>query len=332
MPRAEGQKAKLLVLLELFRHKTDAEHKLTVPQIVEHLQAQGFAAERKSVYSDIAALQAAGYDIEQQRGPGGGYYLAQRQFELPELKLLVDAVQASRFITKRKSEQLIKKLESLASEAQARQMQRQVLVAGRVKTMNESIYYNVDELHAAISADRQVSFLYSDWTLEKKKQPRRGGARYLASPWALAWDNDNYYLIAYQQGAGIRHYRVDKMSRIQLEEGKPRQGKREFEGFDMAAYTKAMFGMFGGAQQTVRLRCKNSLVGVMLDRFGAEVALVNQQQDTFDLYIQAAVSPQFVGWVCGFEGDVQVLEPPGARQKLAQLAGRLAGQYAQEGK
>ena len=327
MPRTEGQKAKLLILLELFRQKTDQDHKLTVPQIVEYLQAQGMAAERKSVYSDILALREAGYDIEQQRGPGGGYYLAQRQFQMPELKLLVDAVQASRFITQKKSAELIGKLESLASEYEARQMQRQVVVTGRVKTMNESIYYSVDALHAGISADRQVSFLYSKWTLEKEKQPRHGGARYVVSPWALVWDSDNYYLVAYQQGQGIRHYRVDKMSRIQLEEELPRQGREEFEHIDLAGYTKGLFGMFGGKTENVRLRCKNELVDAMLDRFGADVTLIARRPETFELYVQAVLSPQFYGWVCGFDGDVEVLEPPAARRQLAQLAGTLAGQY-----
>ena len=330
MPRAEGQKAKLLVLLDLFQRRTDSEHKITVPQIVEHLQAQGIAAERKSVYSDIAALQEAGYDIEQQRGPGGGYFLAQRQFELPELKLLVDAVQASRFITHKKSNILIKKLESLASEFQASQMQRQVVVAGRPKNMSENIYYTVDDLHSGISADRQVSFLYSDWTLDKVKEPRRGGVRYQVSPWALVWDNDNYYLVAYQEGAGIRHYRVDKMSRIKLETKLPRQGKKEFESFDMAAYTKGLFGMFGGQAVPVRLRCKNHLVGAMLDRFGTGITLMNRQEETFDFYIDAVVSPQFVGWVCGFGGDVQVIEPAEARRQLAGLARRMAEQYPEE--
>lgn len=326
MPRSAGQKAKLLYLLRIFERRTDPEHLLSVPQLAELLEAEGMQAERKSIYSDITALQDAGYDIEQVRGRRGGYCLADRPFQLAELKLLVDAVQASRFITRKKSEQLIKKLEGLASDHQGRQLQRQVVVSGRVKTMNESIYYLVDDLHTAISGDRQVTFQYYDWDIHKNKAPRKGGALYQVSPWALAWENDNYYLIAHD-GTGIRHYRVDKMAKLSVT-GERRLGKESFARFDAAAYAKKMFGMFGGSEQRVRLRCRNSLVGPILDRFGTEVMLLPQEDGAhFDLWVDAVVSPQFLGWVCGFGGEVEVMEPPGARAEMARLARQLAGQY-----
>lgn len=330
MPRTEGQKARPLALLRILARKTDPDHRLGAPALLRMLEEAGYTAERKSIYSDILALQQEGYDIELTRGRGGGYWLAGRTFELPELKLLMDAVQASRFITRRKSEQLIRKLEGFASEHEAKQMQRQVFVANRVKTMNESIYYNVDALHSAISENRQVSFLYLEWTLQKQKQPRRGGARYQVSPWSLAWDNDNYYLIAYEEGRGIRHYRVDKMSGIEPCEAN-RAGRELFEGFDMAAYARRTFGMFGGREQPVRLRCKNELVGPMLDRFGAGVTLLPGEDGRFDLTVPAAVSPQFLGWVAGFAGGVEVVEPADVRRQLAELAARLAAQHRDEG-
>lgn len=330
MSRSMGQKAKIMVLLELLWRRTDEDHRLTVPQMIDYLQEQGIEAERKSVYSDIDALRAAGFEIENQRGPGGGYYMEHRPFELAELKLLVDAVQGSRFITTRKSESLIRKLESLASDDQARKMQRQVMVTGRVKNMNESILYSVDGLHQAISADRQVSFLYSDWNLDKEKVPRKDGQRYQVSPWALVWNSDNYYLVAYVQGTEkgeIRHYRVDKMSHIRVEDRLPRQGQRAFEQLDLAAYTRSLFGMFGGEKTTVRLRCASKLVDAMLDRFGRDVTLLNRQENTFDLFAEVTLSQQFVGWVCGFGGEVQVLEPQKARQMMQDLANVLAKQY-----
>lgn len=332
MPRSMGQKAKIMVLLELLWRRTDENHKLSGPQIVAYLREQGIDAERKSVYSDIEALRHAGFEIQTQRGPGGGYYMEHRPFELAELKLLVDAVQGSRFITTRKSESLIRKLESLVSEQQASQMQRQVMVSGRVKNMNESILYSVDALHQAISADRQVSFLYSDWNLEKKRVPRRGGQRYEVSPWALIWNSDNYYLLAYQEGpekGEFRHYRVDKMSSIRVENKRLRKGKREFEQLDLVAYTESLFGMFGGEKTTVRLRCANRLADAMLDRFGPDVTLVNRTQETFDLFAQVTLSQQFVGWVCGFGGQVQVLEPVGACRMMQDLSKVLAKQYGQ---
>lgn len=310
MPRAEGQKAKLLVLKQIFERKTDEEHMLSVPQLLDALEKAGMPAERKSIYSDIDALRRGGVDVELARGRGGGYYLASRTFELPELKLLVDSVQASQFITKKKSEVLIKKLESLTSDYQAGQMQRQVFVSGRVKTMNESIYYTVDTLHSAIAQDRQVTFQYLEWSLNKKKMPRKNGALYQVSPWALVWSDSKYYLIAFSEGE-IRHYRVDKLREPALTD-LPREGKAQFRAQDLGAYTNQVFGMFGGEVEKVTLRCANRLVGVMLDRFGTGVLLSPQMDGAhFHLTVPVAVSPQFLGWVCGFGDEIEVLNPPG---------------------
>ena len=325
MSRQEGQKAKLLVLKNILERKTDEDHPLSVPQLIRALEAEGIRAERKSIYNDIEALRASGVDVELSRGRGGGYYLGSRTFELPELKLLVDAVQASQFITKDKSKKLIRKLEGLTSEAQARKMQRQVFVSGRVKTMNESIYYNVYALHEAIARDRQVQFQYLEWDLRKRRVPRRGGQIYQASPWALAWENANYYLVAYT-GEGIRHYRVDKMKGVRQTE-LPRQGKAEFSALDLAAYTRKMFGMYGGREEKVTLKCANSLVGVMLDRFGTEAILVPQADETFHLTVPVAISPQFLGWVCGFGGEVRVIGPAAVRREMGRLVQSLADTY-----
>lgn len=217
MPRVEGQKGKILLLLRILEKYTDEEHRISVPRILELLEAEGVHAERKSVYSDIETLQQLGYDIVQQRGRSGGYYLASRQFQLPELKLLADAVQASRFITRKKSDQLIRTLARFASDWQAADLKRQVFASSRVKTMNESIYYNVDALHRAIAEDKQVRFVYQEWDLAKRKVARRGGSAYQVSPWALLWEDENYYLVAWAEGQGLRHYRVDKMASITLQ-------------------------------------------------------------------------------------------------------------------
>ncbi|MBD8953335.1 MAG: WYL domain-containing protein [Subdoligranulum sp.] len=333
MPRKEGQKRKLLVLLQILARETDERHPLSVPQIVEKLKEKGIEAERKSVYDDLGTLNEMPdfpYEIMQKRGRGGGYYLASRTFELPELKLLVDSVQASQFITKKKSEVLIKKLESLASDYQAGQMQRQVFVSGRVKTMNESIYYTVDALHSAIAQDRQVTFQYLEWGLNKKKMPRKNGALYQVSPWALVWSDSKYYLIAFSEGE-IRHYRVDKLREPALTD-LPREGKAQFRALDLGAYTNQVFGMFGGEVEKVTLRCANRLVGVMLDRFGTGVLLSPQMDGAhFHLTVPVAVSPQFLGWVCGFGDEIEVLNPPAVRQQMAQLAAGLTQKYAKQG-
>lgn len=309
MSRQEGQKAKLLVLKNILERKTDEDHPLSVPQLIRALEAEGIRAERKSIYNDIEALRASGVDVELSRGRGGGYYLGSRTFELPELKLLVDAVQASQFITKDKSKKLIRKLEGLTSEAQARKMQRQVFVSGRVKTMNESIYYNVDALHRAIAEDRQVRFVYQEWDLNKRKVARRGGSAYEVSPWALLWEDENYYLVAWAKGQGLRHYRVDKMASITLLDV-PRQGAEDYDPKKMQDYAKPMFQMYAGPVKRVQLACDNGVIGPMLDRFGTDVTVVPQPDGaTFHLYADVAVSPTFYGWVCGFSGKVRIVAP-----------------------
>ena len=325
MARAANQKLKCLYLWQFLLQNTDEEHPATIPQMIEYLARHDIPAERKSLYDDIEALRQCGLDVEYRKAQGGGYYVASREFQLPELKLLVDAVQSSKFLSLRKSNELIAKLEKLASRYEAQALRRQVYVTHRVKNMNESIYYNVDALHEAIARDRQVQFQYLEWDLRKRRVPRRGGQIYQASPWALAWENANYYLVAYT-GEGIRHYRVDKMKGVRQTE-LPRQGKAEFSALDLAAYTRKMFGMYGGREEKVTLKCANSLVGVMLDRFGTEAILVPQADETFHLTVPVAVSPQFLGWVCGFGGEVRVIGPAAVRREMGRLVQSLADTY-----
>ena len=290
MPKQEGQKSKLLALLHIFEQQTDEEHLLNVPQLVELLARQGILCERKSVYSDIDALNALGYDIRLRRGRSGGYWMATRPFELAELKLLVDVVQASRFITQRKSRELIQKLEQFVSAKEATQLQRQVYVAGRVKTENESIYYNVDFIHRAIQENRQISFQYMEWTLDRRLVPRKGGERYVISPWALSWNDENYYLIGYDAAADqLKHYRVDKMGSIQLT-ALEREGGSAFKSFDIAAYTNKTFGMYGGKEETVSLEFADRLIGVVIDRFGKETDIRRLAEGTFRIRVKVAVS------------------------------------------
>lgn len=316
MPKNPNQKLKLLYLYQILLQKTDEEHKLGMEELLQALSRCGIEAERKSIYSDIAALQDFGLDVVLQRGPGGGYYVASRDFELPELKLLVDAIQCSRFITEKKSAELIGKIESLASESQARTLQRQVYIADRSKTVNESIYYNIDTLHAAISAGVQITFQYFEWIIDFsgaeriRKRYRRDGARYQISPWALTWDDENYYLIAYEQSSdSIRHYRVDKMEHIALTE-LPREGQSLFrDQFNPASYSRKVFGMFSGKEKTVRLQCENRFIGVLRDRFGADLMVQPVDEGHFAVNVTVAVSPQFFSWVFGLGGGVQIVSP-----------------------
>ena len=330
MAKKEGQKAKALLLLQILARESDEEHRLSVPQLVAALEKAGVPAERKSIYADLAALEAAGHSIDLRRGRGGGYCLIDRPFALAELKLLVDAVQSSRFITQRKSRQLIQKLEGLTSRYQASQLQRQVFVAGRAKSMNEAGIYAVDTLYQAISAGCMVKFQYMQWTLDKQKKPRRNGMYYEVSPWALAWENNCYYLIAYADYDGpgqIRHYRVDKMARVNLMDT-PRRGRAVYENVDLAAYLQRQFNMYGGAPVQATLRCENGLAGVILDRFGTGVILCPEPDGAhFHVTLPVTDSPQFLGWVCGFAGGMTVLSPAPLRQKLRDMTAALAAAH-----
>ena len=251
MPKQEGQKSKLLALLRIFEQQTDENHLLNVPQLVELLEAQGIRCERKSVYSDIEALGALGYDIKLRRGRGGGYFLASRTFDLAELKLLVDAVQASRVVSGTTSRRLIHKLEKLCSNYEGSQLQRQVYVEGRPKTDSKSLLYSIDALHEAINNGKMVEFLY-------RKADSREKEKRTISPWQLAWENGCYYLIAFADEKGIRHYRVDKMSGVRVLDA-PRRGQEQFADLDLPAYLRKHFGMYGGPEHRVTLRCTADL-------------------------------------------------------------------------
>ncbi len=324
MPRASNQKRKLLYVMKALLERTDEAHPMSMPQLLAYLETCGIAAERKSVYDDLEVLRDFGLDVV--KGPDG-YYIGQREFELPELKLLVDSVQSSKFITRKKTLALIKKIEGLASIHDAQLLQRQVWVRNRVKSMNESVYYHVDEISAAITADRTIRFRYYEYTVSKERRFRRAGKIYEASPFALLWDNENYYLLAWDDEAGtLKHYRVDKMADISRTD-RSRQGKAAFEKVDMSEYTKYVFGMFSGQPEQVRLRFAAHLAGAVLDRFGRDLILVPDGEDSFIVTVPAQVSPQFFAWVFGFGDEVELLSPSSVRAAFRAQAEAVARRY-----
>lgn len=320
-------KLRMLYIMKLLLEKTDESHVMSASDIGKELGKYGMSADRKTIYSDIETLNEFGIDILQAKGTNGGYYIGSREFELPELKLLVDAVQASKFISRKKSEELIRKLEGLASEYDAGQLQRNVFIYNRPKTGNETIYYNVDQIHTAILENKQIRFQYAEWTVEKKLRPKKGGVLYVVSPWALTWDNENYYLIAYEETADcIKHYRVDKMRKIS-EAKKERVGKDIFQNFDLAEFAKKTFSMYGGRDEKVVLRCGNELIGVVLDRFGTDIMIVPEAEGYFKAYILAAVSPQFFGWVTGIGDRMQIEGPLSVRKEYKEYLTRIMERY-----
>lgn len=324
MAKSANQKLKLLILKDYLLRNSDEKHPVTIPQIIEELGRYDIKAERKSLYDDLEALRVYGLDIVQSRG---NYYVGQRNFETPELKLLVDSIQSSKFITEKKTMSLIKKLEELASMYDAQLLERQVYVRNRVKSMNESVYYNVDSIADAINQDRAIRFKYFEYTVTKEHRIRRNGDWYVVSPFALMWDDENYYMVAWDADAGsLKHYRVDKMLEITALKD-ARKGKEAFAEVDMAAYAKKTFGMFTGQDRSVRLRFKNILAGAVFDRFGRDVMLIPDGEDHFVVTLDVAVSPQFYSWVFGFGPDVEILSPDDIRERAADLAQQIADQY-----
>lgn len=328
MAKSSNQKLKLIYLMKILLERTDETHGITMPEIIEALAAYDISAERKSLYSDIENLRLYGLDIiGTQEDRTYFYHIGSRQFELAELKLLVDSVQSAKFITAKKSSELIKKIEGLASKYEASQLHRQVFVSGRVKTMNESIYYNVDRIHNAIAENSRINFQYFQWNVDKKMELRHDGAVYEVSPWSLSWDDENYYLIAYDSAEEkIKHFRVDKMLHIKSN-GKEREGKQAFKSFDMAAYARKMFGMYGGKEERVRMECDNAFAGVMIDRFGKDVSMIRLDDKRFVINVDVAVSRQFLAWVIGLGEGVTLAGPDSVVEMMQAEIDRLVNQY-----
>lgn len=334
MAKSSRQKQKLLMILDLLMKKTDMEHSVTVHDILAHLESNGITAERKSIYDDLHVLEDYGLDICKTKSKTVGYYIGSRSFELPELKLLVDAVQSSKFITHKKSNELIKKLEGLSSEHDAKKLHRQVVVSNRVKAPNETIYYTIDSIHDAINKSCKVCFYYAKWevcgTGNKKivRTHRNNGELYKVSPWAMTWDDENYYMIAFDSKSGIiKHFRVDKIEKLKMLEDEKSDGRAEYKKFDMAVYSKRVFGMFGGEMQSVKLRVDNSLAGVIIDRFSKDVFVTVNGDGTFSVSVDVMLSPQFYGWLFALGDKVEILSPDSARDEFRRYLSKVVKKY-----
>ena len=328
MPRGSNQKFKFTYLMKIMAEKTDDEHSLTMPQILEELEKYEVSAERKSIYEDFKDMSKLGIDvIKEQRGRETFYHIAGREFELAEVKLLIDAVQSAKFITQKKSKSLISKVKNFVSEHQAKQLQRQIVINDRVKTMNESVYYNVDDIHTAINQNRKIKFKYYKWDIDKKLVERHGGSYFIVSPWALLWDDENYYMIAFDDWDNkIKHYRVDKMMYIEVGNDE-RAGKEEFKNFDMAKYSKATFGMYHGEKTKVCIKFANHMCGVFIDRFGKDTLFRKIDENHSELIADINVSPQFFGWIFSLGNDVEIVSPREVVNELREYTKKFIMKY-----
>ena len=317
MARSSNQKLKLLYLEKIFKEKTDEDHYLTMPQIITELNRYGIEANRKSIYTDIDALQNYGLDIIQTRDGAHTYYhLGSREFEVAELKFLVDAIQASKFISEKKTKELIEKLESTVSTYDKTLLNREVTVSGRVKNMNESIYYSIDEIYHGMAEDKCITFRYFSWNRKGQEEFRRDGALYEVAPWALHFDDERYYLVGYDmEKKEIHHYRVDKMRNVSISDTK-RKGVTEFKKTNKSKYSQQYFRMFGGEIETVTLRCENSMANIIVDQFGRDARMIPDGDDYFTARVEVAVSEQFFGWIFALGGGVKIIGPENVKEAL----------------
>lgn len=317
MAKGENQKLKLYYLYKIMVSLTDEEHSITIEEVIQQLEMRGISAERKSLYSDFETLtNDMGLDIIKEKvGRQWYYHVGGKQFEIAELKLLVDAVQSSKFITERKSANLIKKLTEFSSIYEANQLKRQVHVRGRIKTMNESIFYNVDGIYNAIAENKRIQFRYMQWNKDKKLVPKKAKDSeeiniYEVSPWAFTWDDENYYLVSFDHNRqAIRHYRVDKMDKITVVNAK-REGKEQFNDFDPVEYAKKTFGMYPGHDEKVKIEVKDGLIGVFIDRFGKDIIIMPSDRDEYSVVlVDVSVSGQFYGWLFALGTGVRIIGP-----------------------
>lgn len=333
MAKRSGQKSKLIHILNYLKKYTDDNHVITTSEIINRLDNEhGIECDRKTIYADIECLKDADYDIEKEATRnGGGWKLLTREFEFYEIKLLVDAIQSSKFITPKKSKELINKLGLLVSDHQAKELNRQVVVSSRNKAENESIFYNVDAIYRAFQENKQIELTYKEWNL-RKELVTKGDERRVLNPWALIWYDENYYLLAYDEASGRgRHFRVDKMDNVEVLKTN-RKGGDWYASIDIGSYAESTFGMMGGNVEDVTIELPENLIGVVIDRFGRDISINKVKNDRIKVRLHnVQVSNQFYGWLTGISKDAIIISPKDVREKYVNWLNDLISANKNEG-
>ena len=327
------KRARILLLLKYLEEHTDESHPKRMCDILEHLEHAGASAERKAVYADIGLLRDLGYDIIKTNERAAAYFLGQRPMELAEAEICASAVSAARFMTEKKSRELIRKLGSPFGCAASLRFRERMALARTQKTRNEEIYYNIDLIVHAQNAGKKISFLYFEYTPDKKQRFKKDGQRYIASPYTLMWYEDCYYLVSnIDKYDNLSHFRVDRMSRIEIskEDIRPISEVSEYKNYiDFDEYHRSVFGMFGGSPQTVRIRFRDELATAVFDRFGLDIAVSDIKDGFFNVSVNVRVSPGFLSWLTIFGNKAEVLSPDSLRQDMVNLIESLKEMYGQ---
>lgn len=327
MAKGVSPKLKILYLIKILLEKTDENHDITMEEIISYLKSYGIVAERKGIYCDFNLLENFGIEVIMEKRNRNSYYkIVTRQFELAELKLLVDSVQSARFISEKKSNDLIKKIEGMASKYEAESLQHEVFVTERIKTSNERVFYNIDAIHNAIAENSMISFQYFTWDEKKNMILKHDGKVYTESPWAMTLAEENYYLVCFDEEEGIKYFRVDKMTKISILD-RTREGRKEFEKFDIADYAKKRFRMYDGKETKVKLRCKNSFANAIIDRFGKEIFINHLDDGYFETCVEVAVSKQFYAWILAMGEGVEITGPDEVLEEVRAMIKELSKQY-----
>ena len=320
------QRIRILTVLKILSEETDEEHALTMPQLLERLDGYGISAARKAIYDDITALKVFGYDISVGRGSGAGYSMVSRDFELPELTLLADAVSSSKFITQKKSAELIHKLEKLSRKYEAAGIDRQVFVADRVKAANEKIYINIDVIHRAIAQKKKIKFRYFDYDTRMRKVYREGDR--ICSPYALTWSDEHYYLVAHYEKYPDKYtnFRVDRMDKVEMIE---ERAKRSDNRLNLSRYLNATFSMFSGKSEVVTLRFENHLMNPVIDRFGYDVDAMPEDEDHFTVKVCVKTEQPmpFFAWLFQFGKRASIVAPAALKEQYVQALSEVKDIY-----